>query len=90
MASKKKIPMKKVDSEKVKAIEERVYENLLKDFGRMYFESNGRIPAGTYVAPINCEELPIIIAFFEKKGFHYSTSRNGFLFVRFPEPKLSL
>lgn len=72
----------------IRQIEDRVYELLLKDFGRMYFEEDGKIPVGTYISIMNENELPIIIEFFERKGWYCAQAANGMYYVRFPRPRL--
>ncbi len=80
--------MKDYTKREKRQIEDRVYELLLKDFGRMYFEEDGKIPVGTYVAPANNDEIPVIIAFFEEKGWYCTAAANGLYYVRFPKPRL--
>ena len=82
--------MRKFDDKQIKAIEDRVYNLILKDFGTLYFENSHRIPVGTYVAPLTDEERPIIERFFNKKGWSYMLAANGLYYVRFPKPQPSV
>ncbi len=88
----KEFTNKKVEEltdEQIKEIEQRVYNSLLKDFGRLYFE-NGRIPIGTYVAPLKDSERPVILKFLQNKGLCCSLAQNGLYYVKFPTPIISL